>query len=276
MKHQYFYEDLCVALRNFFSCDQGQGDSLAGFSSVRALLKEREEKEVEDAFLKNQNNEEEQMMERSATVEEKVEDALGYLLDLAIKRFGYAARDVFEAVFDFNSATIHSQHAFNINFQKLKHIVESRATNGAVKVELSHRIVSISPIYSASDPFERIDWKVDFNSNWVATEIMKKLNIAENRDIEFRQVIHFFRGIPQAGSMIGSLFESLAHTVIPIRKLRQTSQSSSFPSRRLPIMQSNFTNVHARSPTLNPSASCPHSMTRSTIYLTRMRRMLRC
>ena len=59
-------------------------------------------------------------METDPKVEEKVEEVLDYLLDLAIDRFGYAARDVFEAISDFDSATIRSQEAFNINFQQLE------------------------------------------------------------------------------------------------------------------------------------------------------------
>ena len=142
-----------------------------------------------------------------------MEEALDYLLDAAIERFGYAARVVFRAVLDFDSTTKCSRNAFNISFQELKDTVASLAENGAVSFKLFYRIVAISPVYSILNPFEQVDWKVAFNSDWVATEIMKKLNAAEN--IEVRQVIHFFRGIPQAGSMVGSLFEPLAHTLIP-------------------------------------------------------------
>ena len=224
MKYQEDYEDLHVALRNFFPWDQSQGDPLAGFSSVRVLLKEREEREAEDALLKKRDDEEEgkeegkeehkqKMMETGAEVEEKVEETLDYMLDVAIQHFGYAARVDFEAVFDFDSTTEQSQEAFNISFQQLKDTAISLANNGAINFKLSNRIVTISPVYPALNPLGRVRWKVAFNSDWVATEIMKKLNAAEN--IEVRQVIHYFRGIPQAGSMVESLFEPLAHTLIP-------------------------------------------------------------
>ena len=117
-------------------------------------------------------------METGAEEEKKVEEALDCLLDVAIERFGYAARDVFRAVFNFNSATECSRDAFNLSFQQLTETVASLAENGAVNFELSNRIVAISPVYSGLNPFEMVDWKVAFNSDWVATEIMKKLNTA--------------------------------------------------------------------------------------------------
>jgi hypothetical protein len=52
---------------------------------------------------------------------------------------------------------------------------------------------------------------VAFGSDWVTIKIMKKLNAAENIVC---QVIHFFQGILHAGSMVGSLFEPVTHTLI--------------------------------------------------------------
>ena len=197
MKHQKDYEVLRVALHNFYSVDQGQGDPLAGFRSVRALLKEREKRgEAEDALMIYDDEEEEEeghkqrMMEIGAKVEEKVEEALDYLLDVAIERFGYSACDVFRAVFDFDSTTTtFRRNSFNISFEQLNDIVASLVI-GAVNFELSNPIVAISPVYSASNPLGDVDWKVAFNSGWVATEVMKKLNIAKNIDA------CLLRGIP--------------------------------------------------------------------------------
>jgi hypothetical protein len=83
LKHQGGYKVLHGTLRNFFSQNQGQGDPLASFSSVCALLRELEEREVEDALLKKDDDEEEgkeehkqKMMETGAKVEEKVDEAL--------------------------------------------------------------------------------------------------------------------------------------------------------------------------------------------------------
>jgi len=184
LKHEKKYEVLRVALRNFFH-DHGQGNSLAGFSSVRALLFERKER---DALLDDEEEGKEgpkqQMME---TNKEKAEEALDYLLDVAIKRFGYAARVVFRAVFDFDETTQEFRDAFSISFQQLKDTVASLSANREIDFKLSNRIVAISPIYSTSNPFGRVDWKLSFNSDWVTGEIMKNLNSAEN--IEVRQIV---------------------------------------------------------------------------------------
>jgi hypothetical protein len=221
LKCQKKYESLRVGLRRFFSPDQGQ-DPLAQFRSVGRLLEEREvEKAAEDALLTELDDEEEgkeehkqEMMETEAEkVEKKVEDALGYLLDVAIERFGYAARDVFKAVFNFNSTTEHARDAFNTTFKDLNDAALSLSTNNTVSPKYSNWIFAISPLYSASDHFQTVKWNVAFKSDWVAMEIMKKLNAKEN--IEVRQMIGLFQGISPAGSMVGWLFESLAHTVIP-------------------------------------------------------------
>ena len=152
-------------------------------------------------------------METDVTEEEKVEEALDYLLNLAIERFGYAARDVFRAVFDFDSMTTHYPEAFDITFQQLKETVSSLVTNYAVNSDLSNRIAAISPLYTVRIPFARVTWKVAFVSDWVAKRIMEKLKAKEN--IQVHEVIHFFQGISQAGSVVRSLFEPLVHTQIP-------------------------------------------------------------
>jgi hypothetical protein len=208
LKHQKNYQGLLVALRNYFSKDQNQGDSLARFGSVRELLKEREEREAEDSHL--EKHEAEDVLFKKLDNEE---EALDYLLDVAIKRFGYAARDVFGAVFDFDSTTEYFRGAFNMSFDDLKKAVTSLAHAANVCSDISHRIVAVSPVYSDSNPIGWVKWKTAFNSDWVATQILNELKTAEG--IEIHQLIRFFRGIPEAGSMVGSLFEPLAHTTIP-------------------------------------------------------------
>ena len=218
MKYQKRYKRLHVALRNFFSWNQGRGDPLAEFSGLGSLLKEREERQAEDAKLDDEEewNEDhkQKMMQTGAEEDKKVEEALDYLLDKAIERFGYAARTVLKAVFDFDSATKDCQRAIDmINFQRLKHTVICLASNGVVNFGLYNQIVAIRPVYSAEHPFTQVRWKVAFNSDWVATKVMKILKATEK--IEVRSVIQHFQGISKAASMVGSLFEPLVHTLIP-------------------------------------------------------------
>jgi 6-phosphofructokinase len=194
LKYQRRYERLRVALRNSFSRSQGQSDPLAEFSGLPALLKEREERQAEDAKLdaEDEDHKQKMMVEEDekvedqimATEDKKVEEALGYLLDKAIERFGYAARAVFNAIFDFDSATTESRDAFDmITSQNLKDTVISLATNHTVNFEHYNRIVAICPVYSASNPYKEVDWKVAFNSDWVATEVMKKLKDVEKIEL---------------------------------------------------------------------------------------------
>ena len=89
-----------------------------------------------------------------------------------MKRFGYVAGDVFEAVFDFDTATTKSQIAFDINFQQLKDTVASRAVVG---VDNFKRIFAISPPLFALNPFAAVHWKVDFISGLVAAEFVAKV-----------------------------------------------------------------------------------------------------
>ena len=167
---------------------------------------------LEESDNEEEGKEEHKQQEMMET-EEKIEDAFDYLLDVAIKRFGYAARDVFDAVFDFNWTTNRFQTAFNIKSSDLKDAVASLATNGGVPSEIFHRIVAVSPVYSVSNPFDPVKWKTAFVSDWVASQILKKLKTAEG--LEIHQLIRLFQGIPEASSMVGSLFEPLAHTTIP-------------------------------------------------------------
>ena len=217
MKNQEEYKSLYAALQSFYdsSSNQGQGDPLSEFRGVRVLLEKRDEEDALLEKLEDEDSEEakhkENMMEmEGGKAEDKVEEALDYLLNLAIERFGYVARVVFKAVFDFRSTTEDFLDAFNINFQQLKDAAASFSSNGSVDFKFSNRILVISPVYSTSKYFERIKWNVAFNSDWVAKEIMKKLDAKEK--IEIRQLINFFREVPQAGSMVGSMFESVAHT----------------------------------------------------------------
>jgi hypothetical protein len=148
LKLQKRYRSLCVALRSFFSEDQGQGDPLVRFAGLRALLEERE-KRVEDTKLDDEEEGKEKMMETSdkdlkeeEKVGRRVEEALGYLLDVAIERFGYTARDVFGAIFDFDSETTDARNAFNLTFKDLKDTVASLAVK---ETPLSNSLIGSSP-----------------------------------------------------------------------------------------------------------------------------------
>ena len=142
------------------------------------------------------------------SVQPSPEDALNYLLDAAIDRFGYSAGDVFGAVFSYTSMTQHHEMAFNIKYEDLYAAVYSLSKH--VSDFVSNRILALSPVDKG--PFLNVRWKVNFKSGWVGKSVMG--NLGEAEDDEIRRQIRIFRNIPEAGAMVGWLLEPLAHRYI--------------------------------------------------------------
>jgi hypothetical protein len=122
--YQREYPTLLDALRKPYL--QDETDPLEPFPGVRAFLNDLQEDSAPSA-----------------------EEALDYLLEAAIDRFGYSARDMFTAVFDFLSTTDRHQQASRISFAELEDAVSALAI-GWVTPQLSHRILALSPVYPGS------------------------------------------------------------------------------------------------------------------------------
>ena len=126
------------------------------------------------------------------------EDALGYLLDAAIGRFGYSACDVFGAIFDYQAMTRRHESAFNIQYAELQAAVSALS-----------RIQSTNPIFHQTFALCPVDqgflvyWKVDFKSDWVARNVMRELSEAEG--IAICQQIRSLQSIP---SMVSAVMAS--------------------------------------------------------------------
>lgn len=195
---------------------------------------------------------------------------------MAIEHFGLAARTVFDAIQDFNSTTTIHQEAINtVTFQKLQDTVSALATNNSTDYNLSNQIITVSPVYHASAPFQSVNWNLDFISDWVAREVLKRLN--EVQKIEVRQVIDFFQGIPEAGPMVGSLFEPIAHNVIsrdsgdgPWPLVRMDSNEKNPPIFVFPLEASPdiLIEVCVTLSISNLLGTCPHWRTKSTTFPT--------
>jgi hypothetical protein len=149
--YQREYPTLLDALRKAYP--QDGTDPLEPFPGVRTFLNDLQEDSAPSA-----------------------EEALDHLLEAAIDRFGYSARDVFTAVFDFLSATDRHQQAFRISFAELETAVSALAI-GRVTPQLSHRILALSPVYPGL--YMNVKWKVDFKSDWVAKCVLEALGEAE-------------------------------------------------------------------------------------------------
>ncbi|KAF8522168.1 hypothetical protein BU17DRAFT_45229 [Hysterangium stoloniferum] len=209
LQYQDDYVNLLDKLRQVYP-DKGSSQprmdliiALRGFPGAGAILQERYPMTVEDPISPSS------------------EDALDTLLDAAIERFGYAARDVFHAMFDFRAITLEHEGALQISHQDLQQIIAtlSRRDSG-FNPQLSHRIIVIRPIPDEHLSGDR--WALNFKSDWVGRSMLKKLNVVE--DTIIRQKINLFRQIPQTAALAGWYFEPLAH-----RQLTTNSRGDFWP-----------------------------------------------
>ncbi|KAF8525778.1 hypothetical protein BU17DRAFT_62351 [Hysterangium stoloniferum] len=177
--------------------------ALDGFPGAGAILQERYPMTVED------------------TISPSAEDALDTLLDAAIERFGYAARDVFHAIFNFSAITWAHETALEISHQALQEIIATlvRGDSGFDR-QASHRIIVIRPIPDGHISGDR--WALNFKSDWVGRSMLRKLDVVQ--DIIIRQKINLFRQIPQTAALARWYFEPLAH-----RRLTENFTGSFWP-----------------------------------------------
>ncbi|KAF8508366.1 hypothetical protein BU17DRAFT_70851 [Hysterangium stoloniferum] len=136
------------------------------------------------------------------------EDGLNALLDGAIEHFGYAAGDVFHAIYHFDSMTEDHKKAFQISHQALQETTAVLAPGNIVlNSRVSHRILVIHPI-----PCEYLEadyWALNFKSSWIGRSMLKQLHIAG--DINICQTINMLRQRPQTAALAVWYFEPLAH-----------------------------------------------------------------
>ena len=138
------------------------------------------------------------------------EDALDYLLDAAIDRFGYSARDVFGGVFQYLEMSKRYEAAFNTTYDKLRDAISALSGNQTADDSVSHRILAVHPVDQGF--LMSVRWDVDFKSDWVARSVLPRLQEAEENKI--CEQIRLFRNIPEGGSVAGRLLEPLAHRYI--------------------------------------------------------------
>lgn len=168
LKFQREYQDLLVALRKVY----GQGSASNSYSPLEAYVG------APDLLREHYGKE--------GTAPPSPEDALNYLLDASIERFGYAARDVFGGVFSYSLMTAYHDSAFVIlNSTDLRDAVFALAKNDGASHSISHKILALRPVNQG--PLEPIRWNVDFKSDWVARNVLKYLDEAEHDEIR-RQI----------------------------------------------------------------------------------------
>jgi len=191
LKYQEKYPSLLEALRRVYPPSQDQTDTLddGEFPGILALLKGSAVCDVSSP-----------------------EDILDYLLQAAIDRFGYSARDVFRAVFNCDSIIGEHQSAFEIEYEGLLTAVSAlrshTISDNAIKV--SNWIVTLSPEYQR--PFSNVKWSVNFKSKWVARSVLQQLE--QGAAHEVCRYMGLLRRLPQAKPMARWFFEPIAHRTI--------------------------------------------------------------
>ena len=153
---QRSYRPLLDALRKVYGSPSSPNlsDPLSLYPGARSLLEERYSEE--------------------GIAAPSPEDALDYLLDAAIDRFGYSARDVFSGVFNYLDTTKRHKDAFDLNYQDLRNAVSALSNNRHASHSISHRILALSPVDEG--PLMRISWNVDIKSDWVSRNIFQRLH----------------------------------------------------------------------------------------------------
>lgn len=187
--YQNRYQSLLDALRKCYASPAQNGrEPLDLFPGARTVLKEREE----------------------GGVLSSPEDALGYLLEAAVDRFGYSARDVFSAIFDYDSSTQRHQDAFRIKYTDFQAGVSALSTNQSAEHSISHQVLALWPVYPG--PFMRVRWEVKFKSKWVGKNVLQQLGATE--DDALLGQIRFLQRIPKARSLTGQFVEPFVHDSI--------------------------------------------------------------
>lgn len=206
LRHQTQYQSLCDALDQVYGISPSTSlDVLDVFPGTCVLLGEHYSKED--------------------TEPPSPAHALDYILEAAIERFGYSARDVFGAVFNFQHMTEDHEDGFTLKFAGLQAVLSALAgdNNGNGDHTISRRVIALSPVYRG--PHMNVVWKKDFKSGWVAKNAIQRLGKEE--DVVIRNLIRIFQKIPDARGLAGEMLEPLGHRYIANGKIGKLTQMKS-------------------------------------------------
>ncbi|KAF8896861.1 hypothetical protein CPB84DRAFT_1748153 [Gymnopilus junonius] len=147
------------------------------------------------------------------------EGALEHLLDVITAQLGFAARDVFEGMFEYQHTIEGHNYACRTTYEELTAIINSLARHVSVLNvdELTRsRVIGVypGPVVIKNVALEEqlatsVGWKWGFKSEWIAKTVIKQLDEAQK--IVITKAIGFLRNVPDGGIMAGRFFEPLAH-----------------------------------------------------------------
>ena len=127
------------------------------------------------------------------------ENALAWLLKTAIEHFGFVARDVFAAVFDFQSVELLHDDAFRVGSSNLEAtvttLVKQSHTNNA-----HYHVICIHP----PDDDDTTSFQLKWKSDWISTRVAERLHFTE--DTEIRQMISYFQNLGPMTKALAGVF----------------------------------------------------------------------
>ena len=140
-----------------------------------------------------------------------VDEAFETLVRNAIDKFGFAPHDVYEGVFRLSTATTdHTNAVRNLRWAELKLIISTFTREMSLDVG-SHRVVAVYPLPNPPSDY-RDGWSIEIKSYEITRQVLDRLK--EEEDISIREVIDYFRKIPEGSTYAGRWFEMTAHRVL--------------------------------------------------------------
>ena len=216
--HQPGYNTFRSQLKKSLSTLDASTSPTTGDKNIDAALEvlrtEREEEEedheeTDDDIGGSVTDQNENMVDETdrpqAPVDE-VDNALKVLVRNATEDFGFAPRDVYDAVLDLPLArSDHADAVEKFDYSTLKALVGIFSGTSQPN-DFSHRVIVVYPLENLP---RKDDWRMDFKSIPIGREVMKRARLEEDRHL--REIFDSLHGVPEGSTLAGWWFEAIAH-----------------------------------------------------------------
>jgi hypothetical protein len=165
---------------------------------------------------------------QAADKENALDKAFETLVQNAAEEFGFAPRDVYNAVFNLPAVRLnHADAMGKLNYSELKNLV----INFRNTRRLDYQVITIQPVPSES-PSSPDEWTIDLKSTQIARKVVESLRLEEMNQL--REMYVLFDRFPDARGVVGRVFEAIIH-----RKFSGGWQESDGPMPHYSRMASN-------------------------------------
>jgi len=184
-------------------------------AALKVLWIEREREKIGEAEKEDDRNEmgddirastadEMMMADEAGQPQALVDSALKILVDNAIEEFGFAPRDVYNAVFDLFVTRNEHAAAIEPDYSSLGTLVTAFSKSCGLN-DSPHRVV----VYPCPFADNYDDWLIDFKSIRIAKQAVELMRLQE--DEHLRTTYVRFRKIPENSVLAGWIFEAIVH-----------------------------------------------------------------